>query len=183
MRVRQLWLGFRSWLLDWRSHGLTLLMVALIYAGVHLWQTRHLPGGPAPAFSAPLASPHAISRIDLEPWRTAHPSRAVALHFWAEWCPICRLEEGSISAVQHDWPVLGVAMQSGDAARVQAVLTQRGLAWQTAIDADGSITRRYGLSSVPAFIVLDTQGHIRFAEIGYISETGMRLRLWWAQNF
>lgn len=107
----------------------------------------------------------------------------MALHFWAEWCPICRMEEDSISALQRDWPVLGVAMQSGDTARVQAVLNKRGLPWQSAIDTDGSITRRYGLSSVPAFIVLDAQGQIRFAEVGYTSEIGMRLRLWWAQNF
>lgn len=183
MRVRQLRLGFRSWLLDWRSHGLTLLTVVLIYAGLHLWQTRHLTDGPAPTFTTTLANPQDIGSIDLEQWRAAHPGRAMALHFWAEWCPICRMEEDSISALQRDWPVLGVAMQSGDTARVQAVLKQRELPWQTAIDTDGSITRRYGLSSVPAFIVLDAQGQIRFAEVGYTSEIGMRLRLWWAQTF
>ncbi len=183
MRVRQRRLGFRSWLLDWRSHGLTLLTVVLVYAGLHLWQTRHLADGPAPTFSSTLANPQAIGSIDLAQWHAAHPGRAVALHFWAEWCPICRMEEDSISAVQHDWPVLGVAMQSGDAVRVQTVLNQRGLPWQTVIDPDGSIARRYGLSSVPAFIVLDARGQIRFAEVGYTSEIGMRLRLWWAQTF
>jgi len=183
MRVRRFRLGLTSWLLDWRSHGLTLLTVVLVYAGLHLWQTRHLPGGPAPAFSAPLLSRQTVNNIDLEQWRATHSGRAVALHFWAEWCPICRMEEDSISAVQRDWPVLGVAMQSGDAARLQTVLNQRGLAWQTAVDADGRVARRYGLASVPAFIVLDAQGHIRFAEVGYTTEIGMRLRLWWAQNF
>lgn len=183
MRGYQRRFGFRSWLLDWRSHGLTLLTAMLVYAGLHLWQTRHLPTGPAPAFSTSLAASQGIGSINLERWRAAHPGRAMALHFWAEWCPICRMEEDSISALQRDWPMLGVAMQSGDTARVQAVLNKRGLPWQSAIDTDGSITRRYGLSSVPAFIVLDAQGQIRFAEVGYTSEIGMRLRLWWAQNF
>jgi thiol-disulfide isomerase/thioredoxin len=107
----------------------------------------------------------------------------VALHFWADWCPICRTEEHSISRINLDWPLLSVAMQSGNAARVQTVLTQRGLDWHTAIDANGQVAKTFGLTSVPAFVVIDPHGQIRFAEVGYTSEIGMRLRLWWAQTF
>jgi hypothetical protein len=32
-------------------------------------------------------------------------------------------------------------------------------------------------------VVVDSHGQIRFAEVGYTSEVGMRLRLWWAQTF
>jgi hypothetical protein len=74
-------------------------------------------------------------------------------------------------------------MQSGDRAHVQGVLTRRELGWHTAIDADGQIAQRYGLSAVPALVVVDAQGQIRFVELGYTSEIGMRLRLWWAQTF
>jgi len=172
-----------AWARNWKSHALTLLAFLLAYAAIHAWQTRHLPSGLAPAFGAPAAGKATPTDIRLDDWRQAHAGRAVALHFWADWCPICRMEEGSISALQQDWPVLGVAMQSGDAARVQSVLNRRSLTWLTVVDPDGSLSRRYGLSSVPAFIVLDAQGRIRFAEVGYTTETGMRLRLWWAQNF
>lgn len=182
MQAQPVWQRFTSWLLDWRSHALTLLTVLLVYAGIHLWQTRHLASGPAPSFSAPIANPQANS-IDFDHWRQQHAGRAVALHFWADWCPICRLEEGNISRLQQDWPVLAVAMQSGDASRVQVVLKRRGLDWLSAVDADGAVARRYGLASVPAFIVVDAQGRIRFAELGYTTQAGMRLRLWWAQTF
>ena len=172
-----------AWARNWKSHALTLLVFLLAYAAIHLWQTRDLPGGAAPTFSAPMASPQTLGTIDLAQWRASHPGRAVALHFWAEWCPICRMEQDSISRLQQDWPVLGVAMQSGDASRVQAVLRKRQLDWLTAVDPDGTLSHHYGLTSVPAFVVLDAQGHIRFAEIGYTTEAGMRLRLWWAQTF
>jgi thiol-disulfide isomerase/thioredoxin len=168
---------------NWKSHALTLLTFLLVYVGIHQWQTRSIPDGPAPTFSAPVIGPQTSGLIDLERWRQAHAGRAVALHFWAEWCPICRAEEGSISQLQAHWPVLGVAMQSGDAARVRGVLDKRQLDWTTAVDVDGQIARRFGLSSVPAFIVIDAQGRIRFAEVGYTTEAGMRLRLWWAQTF
>ncbi len=167
---------------QWKSHLATLALVLAVAWGVNAWQTRHLPDGPAPAFEAPLVGSLTDTQIELERWRGAYPGRAVALHFWAEWCPICRMEEGSITDVQQDWPVLTVAMRSGDAARVQRELQQRGLPWLSAVDADGAIAKRYGLASVPAFVVLDAQGRIRYASVGYTPEWGMRLRLWLAQH-
>lgn len=168
---------------QWKSHLTTLALVLAVALGVNAWQTRHVPAGPAPAFSAPLAGAPAGTPIDLAQWRARHPGRAVALHFWAEWCPICRMEEGSVSRVQADWPVLTVAMRSGPALQVARVLGQRDLPWLTAVDADGSLSARYGLKAVPAFIVLDAEGNIRHAAVGYTTEAGMRLRLWLAQHF
>lgn len=169
---------------NWKSNLGTLLIFLLVYAGIHAWQTRSVPSGVAPGFSAPAAGSGASSgTIDFERWRASHPGQAVALHFWADWCPICRTEEHSVSRISRDWPVLSVAMQSGDAARVQGVLNRRQLDWHTAIDTDGQIAKRFGLASVPALVVVDAHGQIRFAEVGYTSEIGMRLRLWWAQTF
>lgn len=174
-------LALWRWLSDWRSHAWTLLLIVAVGWGVNAWQTRHIPSGPAPAFSAPLAG--APTEVSLDAWRAQHPGRAVALHVWAEWCPICRMEENSVTAVQQDWPVLTIAMRSGDATRVARELNARGLPWLTVVDPDGSLAARYGLKAVPAFIVLDAEGRIRHAAVGYTTEAGMRLRLWWAETF
>ena len=48
-------LAMWRWLTDWRSHAGTLLLIMAVGWGVNAWQTRHIPSGPAPAFSAPLA--------------------------------------------------------------------------------------------------------------------------------
>lgn len=182
-RLQRLAGGFKAWLFNWRAHALTLLLLVGVVLGINAWQTRHVPAGAAPVFQAELAGPADTPPLTLEAWRARHPGRAVALHFWADWCPICRAEEGSVSAVQQDWPVLTVAMRSGDAARVARVLQQRELPWLTAVDADGSLAAAYGLKAVPAWIVLDAQGRIRHASVGYTPELGMRMRLWLAQHF
>jgi len=74
-------------------------------------------------------------------------------------------------------------MQSGDAAKVRSVLSKRQLNWLTAIDTSGQITKWYGFGGVPAFVVIDANGNIASATMGYTTEIGMRLRLWWASNF
>lgn len=161
----------------WRRHLRDLAFVAAVVFGMHLLQTRHVPDGDAPPFAAPSA---AGGQISLESWRAEHADGPVGLYFWADWCVVCTAQQGAMDAVQADWPVLTVAMQSGDAASVAKVLADKGLGWATAVDADGRIAQRYGLHGVPAFVVLGRDGRIRYATVGYTSEWGIRLRLWWA---
>lgn len=124
-----------------------------------------------------------IESTSLHRWRAEHPGTPVALHFWADWCPICRTEEHSVSRLEQDWPVLTVAMQSGSADNVNSVLEKRQLPWETVIDQRGEITTSHGFQAVPAFMVVDSNGIVRATTVGYTSELGMRLRLWWAENF
>lgn len=160
-----------------RRYVQDLAFIAAIVLGMHLLQTRHVPDGAAPAFAAPSA---AGGRISLAEWRARHAQGPVGLYFWADWCVVCAAQQGAVEAVQADWPVLTVAMQSGDEASVAKVLAAKGVDWTTAVDADGRIAARYGLHGVPAFVVLDRDGRIRSATVGYTSEWGIRARLWWA---
>lgn len=165
----------RSWL---PQLGLALALLL----SFHWWQTRHVPSGPAPDFTAPAVSVQPDAQLSLAQWRAAHPGQPVALHFWAEWCGICRLEEGNVSRVAADWPVLTVAMRSGPVPQVRQTLSQRGLNWPTVVDTDAQIARHYGLRAVPALVVITPDGRIASASVGYTSTWGMRLRLWWASN-
>ncbi|MDP2262021.1 MAG: redoxin domain-containing protein [Hydrogenophaga sp.] len=169
---------------EWRQHLGTLLVVLAVVLGVHTWQTRHVPDGPAPDLAFTLIAPDGSRTLTtLSDWRALHPGQPVALHVWADWCPICRTEEHSISRLVPGGRVLTIAMQSGDTDAVARVLAQRGLRWPTAVDPRGDMARLLGFQAVPAFVALDSQGHVRAASVGYTSELGMRLRLWWAGWF
>jgi hypothetical protein len=72
-------------------------------------------------------------------------------------------------------------MQSGTPGHVHQVLQQRQLPWHTTLDTRGHVTQAYGFKGVPAFVVVDAQGHLRTPSMGYTSEIGMRLRLWWVR--
>jgi thiol-disulfide isomerase/thioredoxin len=166
----------------WKSHLLSVGLLLAVLGGIQAWQTRDVPTGPAPDFAFTLLQADgSVAQTTLAQWRARHPGQPVALHVWAEWCPICRAEEGSVSRLSADRPVLTIAMQSGRAEQVARVLAQRQLPWATAIDPRGEMARQLGFKAVPAFVVVDAQGDLRTATVGYTTELGMRLRLWWAR--
>lgn len=164
----------------WRGHLGTLALLLAVWLGASAWQTRAVPAGAAPGFSASAVAAQAGAQLTLAQWRAAHAGRPVALNFWAEWCAICKLEQGNVSRVAADWPVLTVALRSGEAEQVRRELARRGLPWATVVDPQGTLAARYGVAAVPAFIVIDADGRVRGASVGYTTELGMRLRLWWA---
>ncbi len=169
------------WRAHWKGYVWNLLFALIALLGVQSWQTRHVPDGLAPDMAVQvLRADGQVDLTTLHQWRAQHPDLPVALHFWAEWCPICRTEQHSVSRIAKDWPVLTVAMQSGAANDVSKVLHARQLPWATVIDQSGEVTRAHGFNSVPAFVVIDGDGVLRAPTVGYTSELGMRLRLWWA---
>lgn len=164
----------------WRRWLLELGLVLAVFLAVQLWQTRDVPRGVAPDFSRVTVQGQPLN---LGQWRAAQGGGPVVLYFWADWCPICKTLEGMVDTLGLEWPVLSIAMQSGDAAQVARSLAARGLAWTTVADADGALAGAYGLKGVPALVVIDARGQIRFVSVGLTSGWGMALRLWWASHF
>lgn len=159
----------RKWLrVLWQS----LTVIAVVMA-VGFWQTRNLASGMAP----PLVGLDVHGeRLELSAWR----GRPVLVHFWATWCPVCALEDDAIQAIARDWPVLTVAMQSGEAREIAAHLRENNLSFPVLVDGSGELSARFGVRAVPTTFVIDGEGRIRFREVGYTTSWGLRLRLWLA---
>jgi peroxiredoxin len=159
----------RRWL---RRLGEIALLVVVVVA-VNAWQTRTMPAGLAPDFSGTLLDGTPVRLSELR-------GRPVLLQFWATWCPVCGLEQGSINAIAKDYPVLSVAIDEGSAATVRDWMAGEGVSYPVLHDPEMHIAGRYGIRGVPASFILDPAGNIRFAEAGYTSGIGLRVRLWWA---
>ncbi|AGA32244.1 suppressor for copper-sensitivity D, putative [Thioalkalivibrio nitratireducens DSM 14787] len=141
---------------------------------VRAWIARDLAQGPAPAFEAQL--------LDGTPVSLAHfADEPMLLHFWATWCPICRLEEGEILRLSRSHPVLTVAMQSGTEAEVEAHLTERESELAVVNDPAGQLARTYGVRAVPSTFIIDRNGEIVFRKQGYAPPLELRFRLWLAR--
>ncbi len=156
-----------------RQLVINLLVLLLVVLAVRWTMQRDLVSGPAPVLSG-------IS-LDLQPVNTASwRGEPYLIHIWASWCRICRLEEDSINRINANNRVVTIAMQSGDDEDVRDYLGQRGYRWLVLNDEDGHLSRLFGISGVPASFIVDRDGVIRFAEVGYTSGWGLRLRLWLA---
>lgn len=163
----------------WRRWALEAAIFLAVFIAFQMWQLRDTTRGPAPEFTA--------QRLDgsvfrLGDWRGEHDQQATLLYFWADWCPVCRTTAGNVTALAEDWPVTSVVSQSGEAPAIQRLMNERGYAWPSVTDSRGEIMKQYGLPGFPGFVIIGPDGNIRFVSIGYTSELGLRLRLWWASR-
>lgn len=158
----------------WLRRGLELLLFIIIILGVRAWQQRDIVKGVAPSLSGIL--------LDGTPFvLPAKPAQPVLIHFWATWCPLCRAEQGTIDSLASNNPnVVTVAMQSGNSVAVQQYMREQGVSFPVIIDPDNQISSAWGVNAVPASFIVDSDGNIRYVEIGYTTGAGLRLRLWLA---
>lgn len=152
------------------------MILLAVFLGMRLYQHRDLPQGAAPPLAGRLVNGAPLALAEFR-------GKPVLVHFWATWCPICALEEGAIDAIAADHQVVTVAMQSGDAKEVAAHLRERHLDFPVLNDPDGRYAAAWGVRGVPASFVVGPNGRIRFAEVGYTTEMGLRIRLWLAAHW
>jgi thiol-disulfide isomerase/thioredoxin len=158
----------------WRSYALNAVLIVVVVAGIRLWQQRDMVSGAAPVLKG-------VTLMQTLYELPAHPDKPTLVHFWATWCPICRTEQGTIAAIARDYPnTITVAMNSGLTNEVAQYMKEQGIAFPTVNDPDGSISAAWGVHAVPASFIIAPDGKIQFVEVGYTTEMGLRLRLWWA---
>jgi len=158
----------------WLRGSLQLIFFLLLYMAISHWQTADYAKGKAPVIVATTLNGR---YFDLR----EHYQKPILVHFWATWCPICKLENGTIESLAKDYKVITIASWSGDAAEVNGFLQQQGLNLPVIVDSDGEWAKLYGVKGVPASFFIK-QGRIQFVERGYTSEPGFRLRFWWVEE-
>jgi peroxiredoxin len=159
----------------WWRWLLNFALILCAFLLIQWWQSRPLANGQAPALAASLLNGQ---MVDLKHYR----GQPLLVHFWAQWCPICRAEQGSIQAIAEDFPVLSIAMQSGSATTVAEFMREEDLTFPTIADPHAEIASAWGVKAVPVSFILDAAGTIRFSSVGYTTEAGLRARLWAAEK-
>jgi thiol-disulfide isomerase/thioredoxin len=150
-----------------------IALVLLVVFAVQWWHSRNLVEGTAPPLVG-LTLDGSSYQLD--------PSTGVTLvHFWAEWCPVCRFEQDSIDRIAKDHRVITVATTSGEREEVQAYVDEHGLGMPVVVDNSGKLARSWGVQGTPSTFIVDEDGVIVFASTGYSTEIGLRLRLWLAK--
>jgi thiol-disulfide isomerase/thioredoxin len=150
---------------------ITLILVVL--SALRFWMQRDIISGIAPNVSAAMLTG---KHFDLY----QNKNRPILVHFWASWCPVCKLEQSNIQNMSQDYPVITIAMQSGNDDEVMQFMKEENLTFNVINDELGIISQRYNIRGVPVSFIVGKDNKIDFVEVGYTTELGLKFRMWWA---
>jgi cytochrome c biogenesis protein CcmG/thiol:disulfide interchange protein DsbE len=99
--------------------------------------------------------------------------RVVLLNFWATWCVPCRREFPALDALAKEFApagltVLAINVEDADAnAEVTAFIAKTNPSFQVLRDADMALARAYRIPGMPAVLLVDRKGQLRWQHSGY----------------
>jgi len=103
--------------------------------------------------------------------------RPTMIHFWATWCPTCKLEASNIEEVSKRYQVLTIAVNSGGDKEIQAYMQEKGLTFAVLNDKEGTWATKFKVEAYPTTFIYDGNGTLKFTEVGYTTTAGLLARL------
>ena len=117
-----------------------------------------------------------VGLIDGGTFRT-EKGKAVIIHFWGSWCPVCKLEAPNIQSISKKYTVLTIAVNSGSDEEIKAYMHQHDLGFKVLNDREGKWAKMFKVEVFPTTFIYDGQGKLRFTEVGYTTTAGLMARM------
>jgi peroxiredoxin len=97
--------------------------------------------------------------------------QVVLINFWASWCGPCKQELPHLNRLHDKYRSAGFVMLGvniDDDAKLGAATAARwGIKFPVLLDADKAVTRQYDLGAMPATVLVDRDGRVRYLHRGY----------------
>jgi thiol-disulfide isomerase/thioredoxin len=107
-------------------------------------------------------------------------NKPILIHFWATWCPTCKLEANNIERISQKFNVITIAVKSGSNKDIQKYLKEKGLSFHVVNDKNGTFAQLFHISAFPTTFIYTKEHTLLFSDVGYTSTLGLYLRMWWA---
>jgi len=145
----------------------TLLLLAVAAACQPQTPEFAKVGQTAPSISLPLADGGTAGLSDQR-------GKVVLVNFWATWCVPCRSEMPALQHLANDlgserFSLLLVDLQE-DSASVNSYRHDLGITLPVLLDAEGNVTRTYGVRALPATFLIDSKGTLVRQRLGPLAE-------------
>jgi thiol-disulfide isomerase/thioredoxin len=106
--------------------------------------------------------------------------KPLLVHFWATWCPTCKLEASNIELISQNYDVLTIAVKSGSNREIEKFLEENSLSFKVLNDQEGIFSSEYKIAAFPTTFIYGRDKKLIFSDVGYTSTWGLWLRMWWA---
>ncbi len=126
-----------------------------------------------PAVAPAAAAPDFTLRTLGGPNLRLHEQRGqvVLVNFWATWCGPCRQEIPHLNKLYDKYRASGfvlLGVNIDEDARLATELAARlGVKFPVLLDTDKKVSRLYDMSAMPATVVIDRDGRVRYIHRGY----------------
>lgn len=103
--------------------------------------------------------------------------KPLIIHFWATWCPTCKLEASNIEKLSKDYEVITIAVQSGTNEEIQKYIKENDLSFRIVNDKEGFYSLKFNIKAFPTTLIYDKEQNLKFSEVGYTTTAGLYARM------
>ncbi len=140
------------------------LLAAAALCAATLAHAAITPNAPAPDFT--------LKSLQGPNMRLAEQrGRVVLVNFWATWCGPCKQEMPHLNRLYDKYRSSGFVLMGDsvdeDPKTAAGTAGRFGLRFPVLFDADKAVSRLYDLQSMPATVLIDRDGKVRFLHRGY----------------
>ena len=113
---------------------------------------------------------------------SSYKDKPLVVHFWATWCPTCKLEASNIDALSKEYNVVSIAVTSGNNEAINTFMRHNQLSYKVISDAEGSLAKKFNIQAYPTTLIYSKKGKLKFTEVGYSTTLGLKARLQLSNN-
>lgn len=103
--------------------------------------------------------------------------KPLLVHFWATWCPTCKLESPNIQALSEKYVVLTIAVQSGSDEALRKYMNENEFDFKVINDTHGNWAEEFKIGAFPTTFIYNKKGELSFTEVGYTTTAGLLARM------
>ncbi len=140
------------------------------YADSYRTRAEHFAENPRLA-ALPMAPPFTLTTSEGEQISLDDMGgKVVLLDFWATWCGPCKEALPEIQRIAKDFagqPLVVISISSDrDDIAWKTFVQKHNMTWPQYRDANGALSNAYGVSSIPRYFTIDTDGALKSVKVG-----------------
>lgn len=159
-----------------KTHKLILLSFLVLLLYLPAFSQSLKVGSNAPDFSLQLQQDGKAS--DKTVTLSSYKGKVLFLHFWATWCPPCKVELPHMESLAKKLASQGdkakmkfLAVCISDSQKALTSFMQKnGYTFPSALDEPGLVAMKYGIQGVPTSILISPEGKILKIQVGMMNQ-------------
>ncbi len=108
---------------------------------------------------------------------SSYNNKPLVVHFWATWCPTCKVEASNIERISKTHNVISIAVKSGSDKELKSFMLENDLTYKVIHDSRGDLSKKFNIGAFPTTLIYNSKGELKFTEVGYTTTLGLQTRL------